>query len=103
MKTQPPHDLSADTTKISFPLLLELATIAVHYSKIECERALGEIQNFSFANNFNGLHYSAAKLAMHAEALASASNTLCVLTESKCRSKLIIIGKPPVASIMINK
>jgi len=88
------HDLSGNEAKISFELLLQTTRIAVGYARVKVETELRVFQNNHFESNFSDMKFGASQLAIAAQNLKEASDTLYVLEESKTRETFTLIGKP---------
>ena len=87
------HDLSYDKTTVDFELLFQSVLIAVSACKVECERQLHRLQEAMFKRDWCEVQYAVKELARQSAMLATASDTLHVLEESKTRSEFVLINK----------
>jgi hypothetical protein len=90
------HDLSANTVKLDYNILLQVALIAWGGAKTGVERALHEIQSAPIYEPNKSLSLTAESLRNHAEQLALAVETVEALRGLKIREELIVINQPEV-------
>lgn len=97
------HDLSHDLVKLDYPTLLATVQSAVYCNRVNCERALSEIQyadenvrpkDVSSLTVGYFIARSARNLAQYAKSLADCAETLEALEGMKTREDLVILNKP---------